>query len=41
MISDVGFGVILLVVIGIFLVGCVWRMGKGADVTRDHSSRLE
>lgn len=41
MISDVGFGIILLVVIGMFLVGCVWRMGKASDASRDNSSRLE
>jgi hypothetical protein len=41
MISDVGFGIIILAVIGIFLVSCVLRMGKKPDASRDSSSRLE
>jgi hypothetical protein len=41
MISDVGIEVIILAVIGIFLVSCVWRMGKKHDARHDSSSRLE
>ena len=41
MISDVGFGIIILAVIGIFLVSCVLRMGKKPDASHDSSSRLE
>jgi hypothetical protein len=41
MIDDFGFGILLLAVIGIFLVGCVWRMGRGSHVSRDNSPPFE
>jgi len=40
-IDDFGFGILLLAVIGIFLVGSVWRMGRGSDVSSDGSPPLE